>query len=167
MVGWLVESFCLLIWYIENMLIYREWMLIIVTSRAHLYYIWYSSPSSTHLSHILINWKLSASNFSSQAAVFNHTEIAFALMEHGAHLDCKNAQGKWFQQVWCFPVWFSGKSTIIWIMHIYCSRERSIVIVVISCARYDSLSHLFILSSLNLIRISVLEWENSVLGSAH
>lgn len=28
------------------------------------------------------------------AAVFNHTEIAFALMEHGAHLDCKNAQGE-------------------------------------------------------------------------
>ncbi|KAL8492650.1 hypothetical protein ACS0TY_024008 [Phlomoides rotata] len=28
------------------------------------------------------------------AAVFNHTEIAFALMEHGAHLDSKNAQGE-------------------------------------------------------------------------
>lgn len=42
---------------------------------------------------------------------------------------------------------------------IYIVPEKgvSLVIVVISCARYDSLSHLFILSSLNLIRISVLE----------
>lgn len=29
-----------------------------------------------------------------QAAVFNQTEIAFALMDHGASLVCKNSQGK-------------------------------------------------------------------------
>ncbi|GER41746.1 leucine-rich repeat/extensin [Striga asiatica] len=28
------------------------------------------------------------------ASVFNHTEIAFALIDHGAHLDCKNSQGE-------------------------------------------------------------------------
>lgn len=28
-----------------------------------------------------------------QAAVFNQTEIAFVLMDHGARLDCKNSQG--------------------------------------------------------------------------
>lgn len=34
-----------------------------------------------------------------QAAVFNQTEIVFALMDHKASLDCKNSQGKRFQQV--------------------------------------------------------------------
>ncbi|CAA0818711.1 Ankyrin repeat family protein [Striga hermonthica] len=28
------------------------------------------------------------------ASVFNHTEIAFALIDHGARLDCKNSQGE-------------------------------------------------------------------------
>ncbi|KAL2927859.1 Vacuolar protein sorting-associated protein 27 [Bienertia sinuspersici] len=28
------------------------------------------------------------------AAVFNHTEIVFSLMDHGARLDCKNSQGE-------------------------------------------------------------------------
>lgn len=30
-----------------------------------------------------------------QAAVFNQTEIAFCLMDHGAKLDCKNSQGNY------------------------------------------------------------------------
>lgn len=34
-----------------------------------------------------------------QAAVFNQTEIVFALMDHGARLDCKNSQGKWSQHL--------------------------------------------------------------------
>lgn len=29
-----------------------------------------------------------------QAAVFSQTDIAFALMDHGASMDCKNSQGR-------------------------------------------------------------------------
>lgn len=57
-----------------------------------------------------------------QAAVFNQTEISFALMDHGASLVCKNSQGKLISTSSEFPFDVFGERAII------CNKEYMCIV---------------------------------------